>query len=630
IVVDGDGDKKTWYWRDHKNYATFNGDTNSGFILSLFRSSSSHGDDNQADFLITRSPVRLPAGKGYVGFHFAGKMAGFSDSLCVYHGKSSDANLASLTYIGSIVNSTKGWKHQVLTFDIPSDGEYYFHFVNRSRADQFGIWLDNIEIGTGVFRGGEPDLSVDRVVLPSSACGLGNAEKIGVQLTNIGLTAVTAVKLTYAIDDAAPVTQTFDRTIGISETVFLDFEKKADLSVPDKMYTVAVTAEVVACASEETEVRTADNAGTGRVTHFTPGELPFEADLRTEEGLARMGYGSAYWVRVEGDTNGLNGVQADAPLTTRCMTLDADAEYRLFLRYKAGDVFGSAILPTDFEILYGLSGTPILTWRTLKAYTNETGYTGEGLGEDEFTFENEWAGDYSFAIVPKADMLGNYNGSLYIAELRIESLREHDVKLAMVQPSIGVLTPAQHAVSPRFNVSVVNRGRESENVNITVSMGETRIGSSKTAAVKVGDTAYYTFGGTMTRPEAGGKVTLTFDAGMEGVTDEYPADNRCEWTFTATEDVYAYDDVTIETYEDGIGLQGCPFGHIFTLAEQDTLTAVTFGWFNLSGAVVAGFKAGIEVYAMGDDEKVGACVLSERFERQLVGGLQTVELPARV
>ena len=625
IVADADGDKKTWYWRDHKNWPTYNGDTTSGFVLSLFRTLAG----NQADFLITRNPVAMPAGGAYVAFHYGSKLDGYRDSLCVYWSKSSDPNFANLHYIGSVLNNVSGWHHEVLTFNLPEAGDVYFHFVNQSRSDQFGIWLDNIDIGTGEFRGSSPDIQADRLVLPLSQCGLGSSEKISVQVSNVGLTPITKLKLTYTIEGGNPVSEEFERTIGISRTAYLTFTQKADFSSTDKKYKATVKAEVLACASEETEAenRTRNNYDTAYVTNFSPASMPFSVDLRTPAGRDQMGYGATYWVENE---SGLQGLMIDAPLSTRCMPLSAAAEYRFKLQYKAGISLNSAIMNTDFEIRYGRPGTAVSEWTLLKSYTKETGYTQGEIKEDEFTFTNRSEGNYSFAIVPKPDMMGKFNQELYIAGIRVESLREHDVKLAAVRSSMGRYTPAQHMLSPQFDAMVINRGLTSERAKVEAYVGESRIGSSKTTAVAPGDTGVYAFGAVMTRPAVGSETTLKFNAVLADNTDEYLDDNSIEWKVSATDSLYAFDDITITQYKDGVGLQNIPLGLIFTLAEKDTLTAVQIGKANLSASYPAAFKAMLEVYAVNDENKVGACLLAQPFVRTLDGELQTIKFPARV
>lgn len=628
IVVDGDGDGKTWYWSSYRSgLPQFNGDENSGYAISLFRSATLGG--YQSDFLITGAPISMPAGAAYVGVHVGTKMAGASDSLCVYYSKKLEADFKTLTYVGSVVNPEVGWKHQVFNFNIAEAGDYYFYFVNCSRADQVALRVDNVEIGTGTFVGGDPDLAVERLVLPISSCSLGKEEKISVQVKNIGLTAISKVKLQYSVNGGAPVEQIFEKEIGISESVYLGFTEKADFSEPDKAYAVELKAEMLACGSGEAEVREDNNTAAGRVMRFSPQEVPYEVDLRTEEGLSQVGFGVGYWQKTE---YGLNGLLAEAPLTTRCLSLDGFSDYRVYIQYKAGILFAEmAVMPSGFDLLYGETGTAISGWEVLKTYENETAWTNGELGEDEFTFQTEMGGDYSFAIVPKADLMGSYNAELYIAVIRIESLRVHDVKVGALRSSLGTLTPVQHAVNPTFGVDVINRGQMDEKVKVTAKQGEAVVGSSKTVPLKTRDTVRCMFTGTLPRPQVGDEVALTFQADMDGVTDEYPADNTCTWRFTATDDVYAFDDVTIENYEDGIGMNGgYPFGHVFTLAEQDTLTAVQFGWYDLSTALATAFKVGLGVYAVDEDGKVGACLLSEQFDRNLAGGIQTVEIPARV
>lgn len=627
IAVDGDGDGRTWTWRDHNNWATYNGDTNSGFLMSLFRAGESVG--YQEDFLITRSPVSMPAGKAYVAFHYGSKMDGFCDSLRVYYGTSDEADVAGLHYIGQIVKATKGWEHTILTCDIPAAGDYYFHFVNCSRAGQFGIWLDNIEIGAGTYIGLNPDVALSRMVLPVSSCGLGKDERLSLQVTNTGLSVINKMRLTYQIDGGTPVVQEISEPLPISKSKYYELEKRMDLSA-EKAYTVTAKVEVIESVSGGEEVRVDDNEGEGGVSHFSRAELPLAMDFSADEGLRQVGYDPIYWEETtESQVKCLSGLVQDAPLVTRCVALEAGLSYRIGVRYKAGGLLmETAVMPSNFDVLYGEVGTPVGTWETLKVYADENGgYTGGEFVWDEAVLTPEMSGDYSFAIVPRATQIG-YLGMLYIAGVTVNGLADHDVRLMSVRSSIGRYTPASHAVRPQFDVMVVNRGMGDEDaVRVTVKNGESEVAVSDETKVKVGDTALYTMAGAMEKPAENTEVTLMFEAVM-AATDEMPDDNRRAWTFNATDGLYAYDD-TIPDYEDGVGLYGVPIGNIFTLAERDTLTGISIGWYDLTGVVASPIKVGLDVYAVDAVGNVGTCYLSVDFQRQTRGN-QMVDIPARV
>lgn len=632
IVRDLDGDGRKWAWRDHDNYETYNGAENSGFVFSLFKSDV-NDDDPQLDFLTTKQPIHMPKGASYVGLHYVSKMAGFRDSLCVYYGKESEPqSTASLTPIGYVINTETDWRYEIMKFEVPEDGDYYFHFVNASPAGGFGIWLDNIEIGHGDYVGYRPEIRVERLVLPSASCSMGR-ERLSMQVKNTGLTALTKVKMTYTVNGGTPVTKTLDKNIGVSEVVYLELAGEEDFSAI-KDYRVEAEVEIVASVSGEMEAddRKADNKASDLTRHFSPASLPYAVDLKTEAGRAQVGYGSSYWTPVnEEGLYGLNGLMADAPLTTRCVTLDGMTVYRLRFMYKAGGmILNMAIVPSDFDILFGEAGTSMMSWETLAVVAGEGGgYTYDEYVMMEVLFTPEMSGDYSIAFVPRENTMG-YNQELYISSIEIEQPKDYDLKLNRIQSSVGLMTPARHATSPSFKVEVLNRGSKAvRNAGVKARQGEAVVGVSDEKDVQSRDTAYFNLSAKqLAQPAPGSLVTLDFEVQMTEA-DEEPSDNKRSWSFTATDTLYAFDSLN-KKYEDAVGIYGVAVGEVFTLAARDTLTAVAIGWYDISNLTSQTLMVGLEIYAVDVNGEIGNCLLFSEFKRRLEGGTQVVHLPARV
>lgn len=622
-VYDNDGDNQTWVYKTSEavSFPTCDGNDESGFAYCAYNKEKS-----PENWLMTKAPLSMSAGKAYVAFYH-GIMGGYPERLKVYYGKTSTPNMKDMTLIGEVRDDSVGWKFKVLPFEIKEAGDYYFAFVHCSEPDQFYLLLDNVEINEGTFTG-TPNLTVLRPVLPPSACGLGNAEKVGVQIKNNGTAAIEKMTLTYTVGGGAPVEKTVTEKLDVGKSRIEYFGQAADFSEEGKRYEVTVTGTVLE-SDGKAEAKTDDNVAEGSVRHFTPVEsLPLSIDMSRPEDLAQLGYDAAYWEYWEKD--GMICAVEQEPLITRCMQLDANRIYRFNFEYSAGiDIgfFESMVIADDFAIVYGLVGTPVSEWTVLKSYADV--YTQEVFVYEEIKFKNEKAGVYAFAVVPKEGVWGSYNGTLCLSRIVVEKMQGKDVKMSAMQTSLGLRTPVRHAVAARFGMEVVNRGGEDvQDVRVTVRQGETEVGVSEAVSIKANDTAYCTVSGGLARPSVGSEVALTFEAVMPQ-EDEYPNDNKREWTFTATDGLYAFD-ADIEEYEDGIGTREFIFGPVFTLAETDTLAAVTFGWFDLSDYVPAPFAVGVEVYPVDDAGKVSHCILSHEFERQVEGGLQTVALPGRV
>lgn len=618
-ATDGDGDKKTWAYKTSDLRNTFDGDDESGFAAAGY-----NGQDETANYLITNSPIRMPAGKAYVAFHHASEGGKYVERLRLYYSTKPDARLADMKMIGELLDSTIDWKFRAMAFELPEAGDYYFCFLHCSEADQYNLYIDNVEIGTGDFVG-TPDLRIDRVILPLSSCGLGTAEPVNVQVWNTGTATITKMSLSYSVNEGTAVTEEIAATIAPGERKTVSFTQKADFSGEGTVYAVAVSGTVVE-SDGKAEAVTNNNEGEESVTHFTPVEtLPFVVNTEKEEDLANLGYTSVAW-RYDDEYGELNALLPE-PLVTRCVALEADKSYRFSFDYLGGAlIWGMFLMPENFEVVYGLAGTPIAEWDTLRTY--EMVYTYNAVAYDEIWFKPETAGNYSFAIVP-SDEEDACNGTLFISRISVEAVKDHDIKMSRFATSLALRMPANHAVAPRFEAEVVNRGlNDEESVKVTVKSGAAEVGTSPEAPVKSADTGYLSFVGQLAKPAVGAEVALTFEAGMIN-EDGNPEDNKLEWTFTATDGLYAFD-LDIDDYDDGIGTTEFDFGQVFTLAEPDTLTEVRIGWFDLTEHYEEAFPVGLMIYPVGDDDKVGDCMLSYTFDRQLAGGVQNVSIPARV
>lgn len=624
---DEDEDSRLWLYKTVAtwNYPTADGNEESGYLASRYNMSKA-----PENWLVTDVPVQLSKGKAYVAFH-QGTMSGdYKERLRVYHSKTSGPSGEGLTKIAEIEDDSLGWKYRVVSFEVPETGAYYFSFVHCSDANQYYMLLDNIEIGEGDFVG-TPDLLVSKTILPRSACGLGSEEMIGTYIRNTGSAAITKLNLTYSVDGTPKGELVLNVNFAGGSDTTVYFPQKADFSEEGREYKVTVAGQVLA-SDGKAETVTGNNTHEAVVRHFTPlDRLPFVADLSTADGLVMLGYDVMNWDYFESDGL-LNAVEME-PMVTRCMSLENGRKYRFNWRYMAGIELSmldeTMRISESFDVVYGKVGTPVEEWRVLKSYNDR--YTNETFAYDEIAFEVPEAGVYSFGVVPRESAEYEfYAGTLCVAYIEVELIAEHNVKLGTLQPSLGRQTPAKHAVAPRLDVAVMNRGLRRENeVKVTVKQGEAAIGVSSEQTIESNDTVAFSVNCKMEKPAVGAKVTLSLEATMSQM-DECPNDNKRDWTFTATDGLYAFDDETIELYEDGIGTTEFVFGNLFTLAEPDTLSAVVLGLFDMSPYYVEEYQAGIGVYPVDENGRGGGCLLSHTFTRQLDGGIQVVEVPARI
>ncbi len=632
VSIDGDKDGYAWDYYTGAYIPSYDEDEDNGCVGAGYNE-----DEAPADYLITKAPIQMAAGKAYVGFYYRAGHAAYEERLRVYMSETETTDLAEMTEIGEVETELDNvdWQFTVMPFDIKEAGAYYFCFLHCSDADQHYIYLDDIEINNGEFVG-TPDLALTQILLPVSACNLGE-EQIGVKVRNCGTTGITGFKLAYTLGDGTPVEQTFTETIEMGESKTLYFSQKADFSEV-AAYEVPVSGTVLTSEGKD-ETNAENNSVKGHVATFSPVEsLPFAVNLANGDDLDLLGFDAEVW-DYDAVYEMIQGLDT-MPLLTRCMPLDANTTYRFMMDYICGLTFWFWAVPDHFDVLYGKAGTPISEWEVLKEYRDE--YTFDELAHDEIQFVTEEAGDYSFAILPRfgepeedeetGEVYDNpYNGTLYIKTIMVEAVPDHDVRIDLVKTTLAAKMPAQHALSPEIAVVVANRGEnDEEDVKVTVKAGTVMVGESEEQEIESGDVSVYYIEGELARPTVGEKVTLTVVAEMSA-TDANPENNVMEWTFEATDALYAYDDMTIEAYEDGISTSNFIFGNMFTLAEQDTLTAVQLGLFDLTTVDYEDdFMSAVEVYSVNGDE-AEACLLVHEFVRPVAGGnAVTIDVPARV
>lgn len=621
LTVDKDGDDWSWIYDYHEQWPALDGSLEGGCLRSGYNASR-----NADDWLITRKPVKLSKGKAYIAFVYA---SGHRDPkelerLAVYCGTDADPDellkheiAAPWTFFG------REWKLKVIEVDITADGEYYFGLRACSDANRLNIYVDEIEIGQGDYKG-VPNLSLDYLYLPISSCNLGQSE-IGLRLINRGKTDIESFELTYQVGEGAPVTEQFTTPIGALDTIKVAFAQQADLSA-DGLYTVHVEGKVLTATSgmEEAAGMQRDNVITGQVTHFMETTLPFVTDMNKAEERAQWGFAPGTWSY---DPTKVLAIRAEdtLPLISRCVPLQANHSYRFTFDYVGGiDVLGILGTEEDFDVLYGPAGTPVAGWNLIKRYENVQ--TENLLVRDEVVFTPTADGVYAFAIVSRREF-----GVLYIQTVSVTEIKEHDVVLQDWVTRLGRMTPARHAVKPSFEALVANRGKSDETgVKMILKNGDQEIGQSRTTATIRKDSlaVFRPINGEIPQPALNEEVTLRLSVEMDN-EDGNPYDNAADFTFLATDTLYVFDACDADP-ESGVG-SPLAIGNIFTLAEQDTLTAITVSWVDITTQYPSDFDVAVEIYPVDmTTGRVSNATMSYKVKRGLKGGFRTIELPAHI
>ena len=622
-TMDLDGDGSAWSYESHANWPALDGTSDEGGCVK-----ASHNREKAVDdWLIMRKPVRLATGKAYVAFVYASghRSPEEPERLAVYYGKdSAQTELLKHEAVEPWTFYGREWKFKLIEVNIESAGDYYFAIRSCSDVDRLGIYVDEIEIGQGEYKG-IPNLTLDYLYLPISSCALGESE-IALRLINRGKTDIESFSLAYSVNKGTSVNETFNRKIGVLDTVEVTFAQKADLSAIDN-YEVRVDGTVAQSASglAEPEKLKKDNVLTGAVRHFSEHSLPFITDMNDDEDRAQWGYAAGTWSY---DPTKVLAIRAEdtLPLISRCVPLQAGHSYRFAFDYVGGiDVMGIIGMAENFEVLYGVAGTPVEGWRLIKRYENVQ--TNNVLASDEIVFTAETDDDYAFAIVSRTQF-----GVLYIQKVSVTEIMEHDVVLQDWVTRLGRLTPAQHAVKPSFEALIANRGKNDETgVKMVLKQGDRVIGGSSVEVDLKKDSlvVFRPVDGEIAKPAVNSEVTLHLSVAM-AATDGNPYDNTAEFTFTATDSLYVFDQCPDNPLS-GIGAVDMTLGNIFTLAEQDTLTAVVISWMDLSDQIYEDFDVVLEIFPVDMLAKtVGNPVLQYQMKRGLKGGFRTVEFPARI
>lgn len=622
-TVDLDGDGNTWTYELHDKWPAVDGTTDEGGCLRAWYNRGRTIDD----WLIMRKPVRLSQGKAYIAFVYASghRSPDEPERLGVYYGKDADPEAllaheaeAPWTFYG------RDWKFKLIEVNIESEGDYYFAIRACSDMDRTGMYVDEIEIGQGEYKG-VPNLSLDYLYLPISSCNLGESE-VGLRVINRGKAAIECFTMNYSVNGGAPVSETFNQEIGILDTVRVAFAQKADFST-DGNYEVKVTGTVTQTASGllEAEKTGRDNEIAGEAKHFTVHALPFITDMNNDEERAQWGYAPGTW---NYDPTKVLAIRAEdtLPLISRCVPLQAGHSYRFAFDYVGGiDVMGIIGTEEDFEVLYGPAGTPVDGWQLVKRY--EDVQTNNQLASDEIVFTPAADGDYAFAIVSRRQF-----GVLYIQKVSVTEIKDHDIVLSDWVTRLGRLTPAHHAVKPSFEALITNRGKNDETgVKMVLKQGEQVIGGSSVTVdlEKDAQIVFRPVDGEMAKPAVNSEVTLSLSVEM-AATDGNPYDNTAEFTFTATDSLYVFDRCK-DNPSRGLGAVDITMGNIFTLAEQDTLTAVIISWMDLSDRIFEDFDVSLDIFPVDMLKKtVGNPILQYQVKRGLKGGFRTVEFPARI
>lgn len=133
-VINANDDGQTWYFNDYR--------ADSGVAALEYSLSYLESDD----YLVTLRPVALPAGSAYFVLDYAGYQDGYDESFEILYGAASDVE--QMTLLKEYDCTQKAVTTDSISFEIAEQGSYYFAVHGTSVKDQYGLWIDNVKIGT--------------------------------------------------------------------------------------------------------------------------------------------------------------------------------------------------------------------------------------------------------------------------------------------------------------------------------------------------------------------------------------------------------------------------------------------------------------------------------------------------
>lgn len=563
------------------------------------------------DSWLISSPIILGAGDNHVKFyaHSAGTVP---ENLSVYYGTSVDTTAMNL--ISATTVNSREWRQKIFNFNVPTAGAYYIAFRYQSDGNGASVTIDSVNVDSGKYDV-EPNLRVDKVLLPYSNCDLSDASTIGVRLTNIGTGPSSQFNISYSVDGGTAVEQTVNDVLEPEQTKEYYFDKQVDFS---DLATFNVGVKVTAGG--------VTNEGTESVTHYSPvTTLPLTTNFYSGEGIDTMwipmgddswqyeAMGGCYKSQKTGIENGL---------LSRCITFSTP--FRVKMAYGGTNTWS----PVSMYVAYGRPGTDPATWQKVYEDDNVT-----DTKEIEFTVTPESEGEYDLLIVDNSDKDSYVNLSLY--QLTISALFNYDQRVIGVDSHLAPYTPLSQAqASGTYDVSVENRGGKSlTNVKATVTEtgGHGTITTSTLPTLEAGDTAVVSGSGALTGVKVGDRLDVSVTASSDE-TDEYEADNTVSLFdsegVNVTDTVYAFENNNDWTAGTG-SYQPINFGLVYRLAVADTLTSVSFGL--AQDDYYSPKQIGVAIYKVNDDGiTLGHKLFETQMERGAEGGLRTVTFPAKI
>jgi hypothetical protein len=338
------------------------------------------------DWLRTTRPYHLEPGAYHISFLQQGIWEIYAESLNVYYGTSPD--VASMTLLEELTVTNELMLKNIVNFNVPLAGDYYFAFQAASDPDMFGIIIDDVEIAAGTLTP-QPDLYLYQTVFDGyPSCELSGSALVTV--ANIGNISadITSFGLKYKVNDGAWQTKTVNETL-VAGGIMTVAIGGLDLSAAGT-HTLTVTGILENQITETNDENVASIENTAPVT-----ALPYVSDFSNDNDVKE-------WVVLnQNGWNAENGYYTPGlpggPLISRCIELQP-GDYVLSQTFKAGNYLEmfEMYLYGQYLIQMGEPGINPSEWT--KTIASAEGLYLPNETTENYAFSVEEAGNYVFAF----------------------------------------------------------------------------------------------------------------------------------------------------------------------------------------------------------------------------------------
>lgn len=567
-IIDANNDGSTWaIYPDEK-------------MAQMLYNSYNKSDD----YLVTVCPVTLGAGANNIAINYNAMGEGYYESFEILYGKTNDVNEMAILKKFENFTRSEDVVNGVANFNTEEAGDYYFAIHATSEPDQWGIYLYKVAVSEGEFKG-EPDLTVDKVVLPISSCSLGSSEKVSAIISNKGTADAIGFTLEYIVNGESKGTQTYDTVIPSSETMEVNIDAGFDLSAAGKYEIGVKITDVIPDEGQNPETVTDNNYAEASTTHYTPTDVPFNVNFADESQRGEWASDDS-WI-YDGEYYNALYCNGTTPLVSRGINLKAGKTYRMSYNYMAGMFYFIFVISENYDIIMGKDGAPLSEWETVSSFTDV--YTEDVFTDNEVIFTVPTDGVYSLGFkqdTPQATFMLN---SVSIAEVD-----PYDVTTTSIA-GLPSMLPKSQAENLAVDVAVKNNGSETISGTIAVKISGKEVGSAKFENIPATESTTVSIPITVDGI-ATGNTTVEAEATIDGHDDTNTADNVASVPLAITEDVYAYDYTTDDMYNEynaiGVG-DGypCTAGIIFHINNAAVLKGMSIGW-----GIASGEQIGLAAY----------------------------------